>query len=1330
MLKWVRRWWLWVPTLVVLLVAAIPLVLWKNPDYLRAMVEQRLSDEIGGEVQIGRLTWSGRWLLDVEELTIRVPDMEGPAGEVLSVDRMSLQLGPFDRGWVRDVTIHEATINLVESRSETWSLTLNQLHPDIEPASGTGGVTRSSSAPVQLPSITIQSLNVINARMERGALSTMGSGTFAGSLVQATESGDLVFDLRETGDGSAALVGQWQTDTGDLQIDITGLAVGPRMSELIPFRVVRAYMRQLDIEADIDLVTLQVRQGESPSVSMWLDRASMLLDPTLLGIGKDTFWERYPSGGVVDGVPRLIATDGWMQFQDDQFQVMGLEGVLAGAEGEQDVISVPYRVSLTISELPRLGDLDQLADLQSAIADRPFSFDVTGWDIRLSPQTHADLPADVARILHLFEVRQCTVQTGIALQRDQIGGPVKMSGWLEIEDGLGAYARFPYDLRDLEADIRLEDEDIKVRSLFARGSGDSTVSITGRVESSMGRELQVQINARDVPLDADMLQAMQLRPRAQATLKDIFSEQNIESSWDPQLGQQIVDLNLLITQDQQENLTIKGEIPFSQLEITWSEFPLLLHLGQGRIRWDDRLYLEGSDGMPVSARTDSRGVGTLAGAIEIPDGDGPAGGRIDFDLKDEEIGPALLSALDTVSNGALIALAEGHCTGELSTTGHVAISGPDTTYNLNATIRGGQLQPTPSLDELVGIEIAGATGGEHVLAFDCDLEASTSSLDFHHLSLRSGNLEASVTGRVRAVDGPVDMHVSASGVQVAPWILSELHGKVKAHAEALWARWHPTGLFSGAISIQGQPPMVKEATIRDCDLMLNESQRLRIEGGHLLMTRTSNVFQALQLSAESPGGLSTVLLQGDIHSGDVRGRLEFDASPLQLDLGLMESVLEFTAGPEAAQWWEELDLAGEVTAQGRWQQGVQPDWSILVEPHAVEATWRSQRVSFVDDGSSQVAIGPSGMMCTPIQGSIDGTGQLQANGQISLDPGGVDLRLSYQGGLRDSLPLAAGGNGWQRVLDATELEDSRRTRIEDARIQLEEDQGIWTGDVQGRVLLQEATLQAGVTFESISAVLDVDLNINPEAALVDIDISGASATAKKIALSGLHGRIVSDPYPAAPDMIRIEDLKGYAGGGHVLANAVVGGVEDAWTAEILLADARLTQLFPKTTDASDETITGVVDASLYLTGGGDDSPAPVGVGGFRVTHGHLARLPMLIAVQQLLHLSSPVVGALAFVDVDFSIRGHEAMLSEIVLASGPEGGGGFRLQGDGVLDVDSMMIDARLRPRGNWPIVSDVIGLFQDHLYEFAVTGAIGSPETELVPLPGLSSRRAGADSR
>jgi len=220
---------------------------------------------------------------------------------------------------------------------------------------------------------------------------------------------------------------------------------------------------------------------------------------------------------------------------------------------------------------------------------------------------------------------------------------------------------------------------------------------------------------------------------------------------------------------------------------------------------------------------------------------------------------------------------------------------------------------------------------------------------------------------------------------------------------------------------------------------------------------------------------------------------------------------------------------------------------------------------------------------------------------------------------------------------------------------------------------------------------------------------------------------VSAPTDAAPDRIHIDELSGVLGDGRLVVDGHAGEVDEAWSVQATLTDARLSKLFPDAEPSDTEPSTGEVDAAMNLRGYADDLDGMRGVGHFQVSQGHLRTLPSLVALQQVLHLSSPVVGALSFVDVEFTVRGGVAALEKIHLASGPWGGGGFSLDGSGTLMLDTMVVDARLRPRGSWPIIRDIIGAVQDQLYEVSMEGPIGDPEAGVVALPGLSSgQRSG----
>jgi hypothetical protein len=81
------------------------------------------------------------------------------------------------------------------------------------------------------------------------------------------------------------------------------------------------------------------------------------------------------------------------------------------------------------------------------------------------------------------------------------------------------------------------------------------------------------------------------------------------------------------------------------------------------------------------------------------------------------------------------------------------------------------------------------------------------------------------------------------------------------------------------------------------------------------------------------------------------------------------------------------------------------------------------------------------------------------------------------------------------------------------------------------------------------------------------------------------------------------------------------------------------------------------------------------------------------------------------------------VLDDIVLEASSGDVAAFSLLGAGTFDWKTLDVDLRLRPRGGWLVISDIIGFMQDQLYEISVTGSLLDPDVGLVGLPGLTDR-------
>jgi hypothetical protein len=1294
-----------------------------RPVTFAYVLETRIGAAVGGRVQIEDIQWVDGSDLSLLGVSVSVPGMIGPTAEVMHVDRMTVRWsgGPSDFR-VDDVLVHEAVVRLMERAA--WDLTLADLRPEV--SEGLDGGVRSEGKRGEpsgaIPRVILESLRIESGELLGSEFVLNGHARFVGELTPLLDdSGGLSFKMQEVEGGSASLSGTYYPATDRLSATARGISLGVESQQLIPFWTIRESAAQLQLKGEVGEITIVRARGEPIRASMDLEDVSIQLDPTVLGIG-DHFWELFLDGRILKHAdpipPRLFVESGFVEFSGDEFRISGLEGHIASSELWGESVKVPYRVDLLLAELADVAALDHVADMKAALARVPFMLDVTAHEVLFERGHVAVVPADAARILELFQVRQCGVDMDLSFDRSVNGGPIDVNGRLDLSNGRGAYDRFPYPLHDLDAVILLEDDEVKVAALTARGSGDSSVMITGHVEATRGKDLAVRIQAKDVPLDRVLIEAMP--PRAEATLRDVFSWEHVDVPAGPGVAHQIVDLDLLVEQDSDENLSIGGVIPFDHLRMTWREFPLTMLLGEGQLRWDEDMHMEGPDGGPISVRTaEGGGIGSIRGAILIPLGDGQGGGWIEFDVEDERIDANLLRALLHVSDGATEVLSRGGLEGVLSATGRIEIDGDDIQYDVETSVRQGSLAVTPALEDLAGLSLAGPLGDAALLDLEGRVNVSNEGLVLAPLTVRASGAEVVLEGTPH--DGG-NLRVSATGLHIGRWLLGYFPESILDTVSDLWSVWGPWGRFDVVVQLDGEVLTPTSVDLGGLSMEIDPGQHVSLRDGTVRFAGGGAFFHAalLQISTEAIPA-TDIELRGSLMPDGEDAKLLIDTDTLMLSLPLLRDVIMLTAGHDGDRAWRVLQPSGETALSARMETlNGSSSWQVDLQPRSVQAMWEGRTLAFSDSGGSSISLRPGMALLERVSGNV-GEAAIDLAGQVEFEPLSIEIGGKYAGGLGDELLLAFAGPQWESVLAKIELDDGGHARIDPLNVSLKKLGDQWDGLVDGRVLLDGASLSVGVKLEDVHASVDTDITIASDHASIDLRVARASATVHGATLRGISGTIKSDPTEDAPSRVRIGPLAGELGSGRLVVDGEAGGADDSWSANVSLANARLSRLFPQSGEADNPPSTGEVDASLHLRGRSGDGDATAGVGTFRVMRGYLRTLPAVVALQQVLQLSSPVVGAISFVDVEFHIHGGEAILEHIVLASGATGGGGFSLRGEGVLDLNTMSVQARLRPRGAWPIVRDVIGALQDQFYEISMEGHVGDPAVGVVPLPGLS---------
>jgi len=147
---------------------------------------------------------------------------------------------------------------------------------------------------------------------------------------------------------------------------------------------------------------------------------------------------------------------------------------------------------------------------------------------------------------------------------------------------------------------------------------------------------------------------------------------------------------------------------------------------------------------------------------------------------------------------------------------------------------------------------------------------------------------------------------------------------------------------------------------------------------------------------------------------------------------------------------------------------------------------------------------------------------------------------------------------------------------------------------------------------------------------------------------------------------------------------------------------------------------GIADVHVYLSGSVGDASSRQGRGRFEILDGHIYRLPIMLAILNVLHLSVPDEDVFEDARAEFFIAGDRMQLRDISLrgsALGLVGSGSLSLPDQG---VDLSFVNVGPRRWATIPLLSDVIEGTSRELVELHVTGPLARPTVQARPFRGI----------
>ena len=348
------------------------------------------------------------------------------------------------------------------------------------------------------------------------------------------------------------------------------------------------------------------------------------------------------------------------------------------------------------------------------------------------------------------------------------------------------------------------------------------------------------------------------------------------------------------------------------------------------------------------------------------------------------------------------------------------------------------------------------------------------------------------------------------------------------------------------------------------------------------------------------------------------------------------------------------------------------------------------------------------------EGRIVGSGRLRATG-IRLD-----------GPLGEAMGGVTGG-AWNR-LDPGGVVDVSLDRIEFQRDQAAES---FDWRLEGEAALQAVSVSGFGALTDATGSLGFEGTVQGEAPAM---IFSGTLSLREARVSDLPLKLVTSPWthkktgePAG--RLTLDDVRGRLFGGTM--SAQFGLVFDSLGAEYDLT-ARLDEMqlaevihaLPVPTAGErpklDE-IRGEVNGYLYVSGRANDPSTRRGGGRFEIVRGYLYKLPILLAILNVLDLTVPNDEAVEQTQVEFFMVGQRMTLRDIALR-----GGVLALVGSGTVTLPDFAVDLHLAnvTSRSWmrvPVLTDMIEGASREFVELHVTGPLSQPNVRTRPLPGLT---------
>ncbi|MCP4796710.1 MAG: hypothetical protein GY885_11180, partial [Phycisphaeraceae bacterium] len=256
----------------------------------------------------------------------------------------------------------------------------------------------------------------------------------------------------------------------------------------------RAFVSELDLDGVLRTATVGWRPGEDPTATLEVENLALTLPP---GLDLESEWVRFADGRILDEnppLPRVTLDSGRIDLDGRNLLVRGNRGRVVASGGDEAIVPVDLSTEIRVRlESAEAATADQpIASWgMRLLEEAPFRIDVSLRDFKSDDdgRTVADLPRPVAEALELLTAQAWNLTATATVARGSLepGTPISRddsivaSADLWLTGGRGMYEKFLYPLKDVDAQLTVEDERIRIVSLSGRGPDDGRLRLTGEI---------------------------------------------------------------------------------------------------------------------------------------------------------------------------------------------------------------------------------------------------------------------------------------------------------------------------------------------------------------------------------------------------------------------------------------------------------------------------------------------------------------------------------------------------------------------------------------------------------------------------------------------------------------------------------------------------------------------------------------------------------------------------------------------------------------------------------------------------------------------------------